>query len=109
MSQVVLLFFMLVAAVFVGAFLVYHLWLIAKGTTTYETFKRREAREDRALEALTQQHPEHDPKVLWAWLHRKGAPKIPKLPNMYDRGLRANFAEVFFPERLLNDRKSKQS
>ena len=52
--QVIILVQLVVVAVMMGFFSVYHLWLVAAGTTTYETSKWRRVR----LEACDADSPQ---------------------------------------------------
>mmetsp|Transcript_17315 Transcript_17315/g.41369 ORF Transcript_17315/g.41369 Transcript_17315/m.41369 type:complete len:149 (+) Transcript_17315:714-1160(+) len=86
-------FYTFIMAVTLSGFLVYHLWLVATNSTTYERI--RESRR-RRLDSLVLR-----PNGRCGWLRRIvcglcGACR----PRPYSRGLLANATECLFPERM---------
>ena len=102
-----LLIFMAVGLLLVAGFLAYQLALVASGTTTYETYKWREVARRMAAERCTDGEggtTDGAPKGTgrrWLLPWRDGSSPQPPLAvqpvNIYDRGMRANFAEALFP------------
>lgn len=108
-----LFFFVLVVSIIVvGAFLVYHVYLVACNTTTSETFKWGPIREEclrfkeenmgrsygEKLQEAAMKRANGDPNALedTPLFAPNGVPV-----NIYDRGLVQNFLEVFFPSRFV--------
>lgn len=107
------LFVLVVSIGVVGAFLVYHLYLVACNATTSETFKWSAIRDEcmnfkqensgrsygDKLQEIAVKKAKGDPAVLGDTppFTTDGVPV-----NIYDRGLVQNFLEVFFPARFVN-------
>src|SRR6185437_3637493 len=98
-------------AMMMFSFAGYHLWLVARNTTTNETFKWSDARAFQEycrqvidnpdlVDKKTRKRPEITKEVReWS--------KI-KIFNVYNRGWRLNFQEVFFPHSWhLKDKKNR--
>lgn len=88
--------------VFIGmvvyGFLGYHLWLVARGTTTNETFKWSAVNRARQ-QFLAQQERKKQNSSLTMDVDDEDAPFVQGRPlvNIYNRGVLMNFYEVFFP------------
>jgi hypothetical protein len=108
-AQVALLAFLTMGLLLVAGFLAGQLWLVARGTTTYETYKWREVQRRLAVEHLAEIDGGASGDgaldvrrygAWWlAWWHGEGSRRLPAvvLPkNVYNRGLRANFADAIF-------------
>ncbi|XP_002964637.2 probable protein S-acyltransferase 17 [Selaginella moellendorffii] len=109
--QVLLLMFLFVVSILLASFLVYHLYLIARNTTTNEVYK---------WEAYTRWYTDangksEDPgktsKSLWNgcgfWsARRKSDPD--RAENIYNSGMARNFGEVLFPLKHKDKVHSKQ-
>jgi Na+-transporting methylmalonyl-CoA/oxaloacetate decarboxylase gamma subunit len=108
LMQVAELIFLGVAFLLVVGFFAYHMWLISRATTTYETFKWREVARRQRAERMAEiadgegQTPQSlseavkRPQSVWP------SPRQPKLAiavprNMYDRGFVANFKDALVP------------
>ena len=105
-----LLAFMSMALLLVVGFLAGQLWLVARGTTTYETYKWREVQRRLAAERLVELDGgaavdgaldlRRDGTWWLPWWPGRASMRLAPvvLPeNVYDRGLRANFADALFP------------
>jgi hypothetical protein len=100
--QVTLLLFLGVALLLVAGFLLYHLWLISRGTTTYEIYKWREVHRRQQAELLTGRgvgasvHPPTWRRSCLFFLGRsRAAANAPR--NIYNQGLVANFRDALAP------------
>jgi len=120
---VLLAIFVALTGVMLVCFLGYHLWLVANNTTTYETFKWADYREEARAAALelaferagftpeqmaaAMQEPAGGWRRWRRWLlpclsaPRALPPGVvpvePHVVNEYNHGVAANFAEVLFP------------
>ncbi len=106
--QVAELIFLGVALLLVVSFFAYHVWLISRATTTYETFKWREVgrrlRAERLAEQVDDQglEPLQGVRSIWRfWLafwqtYPQQRPVV--LPrNIYDAGVYASCKDALFP------------
>ncbi|KNC48842.1 palmitoyltransferase swf1 [Thecamonas trahens ATCC 50062] len=115
--------FMAVISLTLYCFFLYHLYLIARGTTTAETFKWSDARSDIGYWRWRQSEIRADPdRLAAAKAHAANNPArdltdvpeneltdadilamdLPKsLVNIYNRGLAANFAEIMWPKSMV--------
>ncbi|BDA41969.1 Palmitoyltransferase SWF1 [Coccomyxa sp. Obi] len=103
------LIFLGVALLLVVSFFAYHVWLISRATTTYETFKWREVGRRLRAEQVAQQVDDQGQQLEQAvqgigwrlWLafgqsHPQQCPVV--LPrNIYDAGIYANWKNAFVP------------
>lgn len=108
-SQVAELIFLGVALLLVVSFLAYHVWLISRATTTYETFKWREVGRRLRAEQMAEQvddqrqQPQQPQQgVGWrSWLAlRQSYPQhcpivLPR--NIYDAGIYASWKDALVP------------
>ncbi|CAL8460740.1 g271 [Coccomyxa elongata] len=102
------LIFLGVALLLVVSFFAYHVWLISRATTTYETFKWREVGRRLCAERLAEGVDDHglEPlqgvRSIWRfWLaFRQSYPQqrpvvLPQ--NIYDAGVYASWKDALFP------------
>ena len=113
--QVMLILLLSVLAMVLAAFSFYHLYLITRNVTAYETFRWREARGARHATLLATAAAKpcrgslHKSRWLqWDWAsflqHREASAEEVIPLNMYHRGWRENCMEVLWPEGLLRRR-----
>ncbi|KAK9835458.1 hypothetical protein WJX74_000497 [Apatococcus lobatus] len=111
-TGVTIMVFLGIAALMMTCFLGYHLMLVARGMTTYETFKRRlwqeeatyaaevEAADRYGMDDMRSVHDHSSGKtsgwVWWTW-RRKRRKLVSIPPHLYSKGLMSNFWEVLFP------------
>lgn len=98
--QVALIMFLALGLLLVAGFMAHQLWLIAQGTTTYESFKRIQLQKMLLAQQLAEQHEaadEQQPSRRSRWLPqlgKRGQRPVDMPGNMYDRGLHWNVKDA---------------
>ena len=99
-----LLLFLVLGLLLVAGFMAHQLWLIAQGTTTYESFKRTNLRKTLLAQRMaerTELEEEQPGRRSW-WLpglrRRRRRLIDSDMPvNIFDRGLLWNFKDALMP------------